>query len=233
MQGVEILVIEDEPDIAELVQYNLEKQSFKVHTAQDGEKGLKLAQNVNPDLILLDIMLPGVDGLQVCRSLREKQDTKSIPIIMLSAKGEESDIVVGLELGADDYIPKPFSPKELTARIRAVLRRSKDAVHVVDEEKEKKVIAGPIALDPVRYEVALDGKPLTLTLAEFKLLYAMASKPGRVFTRDQLLNKISGGDTYLIDRNVDVHIRAIRKKLGAYADFIVTIRGVGYKCKGE
>lgn len=234
MNGVEVLIIEDEPDIAELVQYNLEKQSFKVHSAQDGEVGLKMARAISPDLILLDIMLPGMDGLQVCRTLRQSQENRATPIIMLSAKGEESDIVVGLELGADDYIPKPFSPKELTARIRAVLRRTKKEQAQIDfSDEESKLAVGPLVLDPIRYETSLRGESITLTLAEFKLLYHLMSKPGRVFTRDQLLNKIGGGDTYLVDRNVDVHVRAIRKKLGSDANFIVTIRGIGYKCKSE
>jgi two-component system phosphate regulon response regulator PhoB len=175
---------------------------------------------------VLDLMLPGLDGLSVCRKLRAHPTTCEIPIVMLTAKGEESDVVIGLEMGADDYVAKPFSPKELLARIRAVLRRPRHGV--INEGRRT---TGPVTLDPERHEAFLHDAPLVLTLAEYKLLSALTSRPGRVFTREQLLEKITGGETYVIDRNVDVHIRAIRKKLGADADFIQTVRGVGYKCR--
>ncbi len=227
MKDKVILVIEDDPDILELVQYNLDKQGFRVRTAENGETGLRDAQRDTPDLIVLDLMLPGMDGMQVCRKLREHPDTKGIPILMLTAKSEESDIVAGLEVGADDYLTKPFSNSELVARIRALLRRGHWSE---DSEAREQIKVGSLTIDSGRHEVYMNGEPLSLTLAEFRLLRMLASRPGRVFTRDQLLESISGGDTYLIDRNVDVHIRAIRKKLADDAGLISTVRGVGYKC---
>jgi phosphate regulon transcriptional regulator PhoB len=223
-----ILVIEDDCDILELVQYNLARQGFAVMEAKDGEDGLGKARQHQPDLIVLDLMLPGLDGIDVCKTLRGESATKGIPIVILSAKGEESDVVVGLELGADDYVTKPFSPRELIARIRAVLRRSKDTTTVSTEERLK---VGPIEIDTARHEVFHRGEPLQLTLAEYRLLSTLISRPGRVFTRGQLLEKIAGADTFVIDRNVDVHVRAVRKKLAEDAEFIVTVRGVGYKCR--
>lgn len=221
-----ILMIEDDSDISELVQYNLEREGYKVFVSANGESGFSQAMTLRPDLIILDLMLPGLDGLSVCRKLRAHPTTAEVPIVMLSAKGEESDVVVGLEMGADDYVTKPFSPKELIARIRAVLRRPRQSTVV-----EGRRITGPVTLDPERHEAFLRDEPLVLTLAEYKLLSALTSRPGRVFTREQLLEKITGGETYVIDRNIDVHIRAIRKKLGGDADFIQTVRGVGYKCR--
>lgn len=222
-----ILVIEDDPDIVELVQYNLEREGYRVHSASDGEKGLKEAAARKPALILLDLMLPGIEGLEVCRRLKASTETDAIPIIMLTAKGEESDIVLGLGLGADDYVTKPFSPKELAARIQAVLRRGglfRDA-----KEPPGRVEAGPVAIDAERHEVTVNGKPVSLTLAEFRLLQTLAASPGRVFTRDTLVERITGGRSIVIDRNVDVHIRALRKKLKRAAERIQTVRGVGYK----
>lgn len=229
-----ILIVEDEPDIQELIQFNLEAQGYEVSVASDGEVGLSLAESVAPDLILLDIMLPGLDGLTVCRKLREIPSLKTVPIMMLTAKGEESDIVVGLELGADDYMSKPFSPKELIARIRAHLRRSTERGTPVQERAgaEAGILkVGPVRIDSARHEVFHGEEKLQLTLAEFKLLNALLERPGKVFTRDQLLTIIAGEETYLVDRNVDVHVRAIRKKLGDDATIIETIRGVGYKCR--
>jgi DNA-binding response OmpR family regulator len=223
-----ILLIEDDSDISELVQYNLEREGYKVTAAADGELGWSQAVQTKPDLIVLDLMLPTMDGLSVCKRLRSSPETSGIPIVMLTAKGEESDIVVGLEMGADDYIAKPFSPKELVARIRAVLRRPRAAATASDEGRRT---VGPVTIDIERHEAYFNGKPLALTLAEYRLLSTLISRPGRVFTREQLLEKITGGEVYVIDRNVDVHIRAIRKKLGDEAEFIITVRGVGYKCR--
>jgi two-component system phosphate regulon response regulator PhoB len=223
-----ILLIEDDSDISELVQYNLEREGYKVYASGDGEIGLSQAMALKPDLIILDLMLPGLDGLSVCRKLRANSQTNDIPIVMLTAKGEESDVVIGLEMGADDYVAKPFSPKELIARIRAVLRRPRTAQ---TQAAEGRRTVGPVTIDPERHEVWLNGTPLALTLAEYRLLSALTSRPGRVFTREQLLEKITGGEAYVIDRNVDVHVRAIRKKLGGEAEFILTVRGVGYKCR--
>lgn len=228
MAEEKILLIEDDSDISELVQYNLEREGFKVYCSADGEIGLSQALQLVPDLIVLDLMLPGLDGLQVCRKLRANPATAEIPIVMLTAKGEESDIVVGLEMGADDYVSKPFSPKELMARIRAVLRRPRAGAVAAIEGRRS---VGPVTIDPDRHEVFLNGAAIALTLAEYRLLSCLTSRPGRVFTREQLLEKITGGETYVIDRNVDVHVRAIRKKLGADAEFIMTVRGVGYKCR--
>lgn len=223
-----IFIIEDDPDILELVQYNLEKDGFTVETATNGESGLRDVAKSKPDLLILDLMLPGMDGLEVCRRLRRLPQTAVLPVIMLTAKGEESDVIVGLEIGADDYMVKPFSPKELIARVRAVLRRG-SAV----QTGTNVVRVGPLTIDSERHEVRVDNVLLPLTLAEFRLLSTLASRPGRVFTRDQLLEKITGGDVVVIDRNVDVHIRAIRKKLEGQADMIQTVRGVGYKCRDQ
>lgn len=228
MNQTSILVIEDDPDILELTKYNLEKNSFAVSTAINGEDGIKKAININPEIILLDIMLPGIDGLEVCKILRQADSTKHTPIIMLTAKGEEADIVKGLELGADDYVTKPFSPKELVARIKSLLRR----MQLQNQRTEEKSISmGSLTIAKDRHEVSINKNPVTLTLSEFKLLEALASKPGRVFTREQLLNKISDENTHLIDRNIDVHIRGLRKKLGDEKDMIQTVRGIGYKCR--
>ncbi len=223
-----ILLIEDDSDISELVQYNLKREGYKIHTAMDGDNGLSQAIALEPDLIVLDLMLPGLDGLSVCRQIRSHPATRETPIVMLTAKGEESDVVIGLEMGADDYVTKPFSPKELLARVRAVLRRQKSTPQVGSNGHR---IVGPITLDLERHEARLHGEPLVLTLAEYRLIATLIQKPGRVYTREQLLEKISGADTHVIDRNVDVHIRSIRKKLGDEADFIITVRGVGYKCR--
>jgi DNA-binding response OmpR family regulator len=171
-------------------------------------------------------MLPGMNGLEVCKTLKKSEDTKSIPIIMLTAKGEESDIVLGLEMGADDYVTKPFSPRELLARVRAILRRTRSG----SEKEEQKIVVGPLMIDCTKHEVLFKSQNVALTLAEFRLLRTLASHPGRVFTRDQLIDRITGGEAVVIDRNVDVHVRAIRKKLGEENDVITTVRGVGYKC---
>jgi DNA-binding response OmpR family regulator len=225
--GERILLIEDDADISELVQYNLEREGYKVYASGDGELGLDLAGQLKPDLIVLDLMLPGLDGLAVCRKLRGGP-FGDVPIVMLTAKGEESDVVIGLEMGADDYVTKPFSPRELIARIRAVLRRPRGGA--ADGPTGRRTV-GPVTIDPERHEVFYRDQPIQLTLAEYRLLSALTSRPGRVFTREQLLEKITGGEVYVIDRNVDVHVRAIRKKLEGDADFIVTVRGVGYKCR--
>jgi DNA-binding response OmpR family regulator len=223
-----ILIIEDDPDIVELLQYNLEREGFSMVSANDGEAGLALATRSHPILILLDLMLPGIEGLEVCRRLRQAAETRAVPLIMLTAKGDETDIVLGLGLGADDYVTKPFSPKQLVARIQAVLRR-----RTLQESggTPAPIEQGPIVIDPTRHEVRLEGEPVPFTVAEFRLLEALFAHPDRVFTRDQLLDRITKGESVIIDRNVDVHIRAIRKKLGEHSDRIVTVRGVGYKCR--
>ena len=230
MSRRKIVVVEDEPDILEAIQYNLEREGFKVITATSGDEGVKTVIREGPDLLLLDLLLPGLDGLEVCRRLKLDPVTQRIPIIMVSAKGEESDIVLGLGVGADDYVTKPFKPKELIARVRAVLRRG--AYREGDDDGER-VIRGPLVVDATRHEVRLDGRGVTLTPTEFRLLHLLASHPGRVFTRDLLVTRVIGDGAAVIDRNIDVHIRSIRKKLGAHRNLINTIRGVGYRFQDE
>lgn len=224
-----ILVIEDDPDIQELVQYNLEREGYQVYVCSDGEIGIQQAEKMTPDLILLDLMLPGLDGLSVCKKIRQTVATKDIPVIMLTAKSEESDVVIGLELGADDYVTKPFSPKELVARLKAILRRTTPSI--AESIPEDVLTVGPLSLDLSRHEAYCRGHCLKLTLAEFRLLSMLLSKPGRVYTREQLLREVSGEDTYVIDRNIDVHVRSIRRKLAEDSDMVATVRGVGYKCQ--
>lgn len=222
-----VLIVEDDPDILELLQYNLQRDGFRTIVARTGEDGIRLAAADRPDLILLDLMLPGVQGHEVCRVLRQQPRTRATPIIMVTAKGEESDVVLGLERGADDYVIKPFGPQELIARIRAVLRRSRGG----DAAPPEIVRRGRLEIDSVRHEVRVDEQPVDLTLAEFRLLWALAAHPGRVFTRAQLLEQLTGGEHVIIERNVDVHVATIRKKLDAIRDSIQTVRGIGYKWK--
>ncbi len=221
-----ILVIEDESDIREVIEYNLKREGFKVYCVGDGGEGVLAARKVAPDTILLDLMLPGVDGLEVCRRLKGDTVTERIPIIMVTAKGEESDIVLGLGVGADDYITKPFSPRELVARVKAVLRRGPPAGSL---DSEDRVVQGNLVIDIARHEALVNSKPIALTPSELRLLHLLASHPGRVFTRDQLLSRVIGEGAYVIDRNIDVHIRGVRKKLGSHRDLVETVRGVGYR----
>lgn len=229
MSQPSIVIVEDDEDIIELLRFNLERERYRLHVTRSGEQGIDLARTRNPSLVVLDLGLPGIQGLEVCRVLKRDFATKDIPIIMLTARGEESDIVLGLELGADDYITKPFKIRELIARIRAVLRRTPP------EEKGRPrvgpITAGPLEVDSERHEVRLNGALLPVTPAEFRLLRALAAQPGRVLSRDQLLQAVTDGVTFITDRNVDVHIRAIRKKLGDGRQLIVTVRGVGYKLR--
>ncbi|MBN1918763.1 MAG: response regulator [Verrucomicrobia bacterium] len=226
MAQAKIAIIEDEEDILEVMQYNLAREGYRVSAARDGRKGLNLVRDEAPDLVLLDLMLPGLDGIELCRQLKADQVTRAIPIIMVTAKGEESDIVLGLGVGADDYVTKPFSPKELVARVRAVLRRGPLKEEAGGGER---IVRDGVMIDAVRFEVRVDDTPVTLTATEFRLLHFLASHPGRVFTRDQLLNRVIGEHAVVVDRNIDVHVRAVRKKLGDYHEVIETIRGVGYR----
>ena len=228
MKKSKIVVIEDEVDILEVINYNLSKEGFDVCSALDGEEGLALIKKEVPDLVLLDLMLPGLDGIEICRKLKTDYSTRSIPIIMVTAKGEESDIVLGLGMGADDYMVKPFRPRELIARIRSVLRRG-DFI----EEGEGLVSIDELVIDINRHEVRLEGKKIVLTAMEFKLLHFLASHPGQVFTRENLLNHVSSDDTFIIDRNIDVHIRSIRKKLNKHRELIETIHRVGYRFRDK
>ncbi|HPF13053.1 MAG: response regulator transcription factor [Planctomycetes bacterium] len=227
MKQSTILIIEDDADIVELLQYNLTKEGFRVRVARDGDSGLHEARRYRPDLILLDLMLPGVDGLEVCRRLKRDSDLSSTPVLMVTAKAEESDVVSGLEMGADDYLSKPFSPRELLARVRAVLRRGQSS----SEHEKARLEFGGVVLDRPRHEVTVDDRLVEFTRAEFRLLWALGSSPGRVFARDELVEFITGGEAHISDRNVDVHVSAIRKKLEPYSDLVKTVRGVGYKIK--
>jgi two-component system, OmpR family, alkaline phosphatase synthesis response regulator PhoP len=225
MPGENLLIIEDDKDILELIRYNLQKEQYHITCASDGEEGLRLARSRSFDLILLDLMLPGIDGLEICKILKSESEMASVPIIMVTAKGEEVDIVVGLELGADDYIIKPFSPRILLARVRAVLRRKTKAT----TDKGQTLKFNELIIHPGKREVLINDKPLDLTFTEFELLYHLASRPGWVFTRYQIVNAVKGDDYPVTDRSVDVQIAGLRKKLGAYGDLIETIRGVGYR----
>lgn len=227
-----ILAIEDEEDILALLHYNLIKEGFRVTCAQTGEEGLNAARAVNPDLIILDLMLPGIDGLEVCRALKNDKATAAIPIVMLTAKGEEQDIVTGLELGADDYMTKPFSPRVLSSRLKAVLRRRERDNDGVPDESESLHI-GAISIHPGRNEVLVDGQEVDLTFTEFRVLYLLARRPGWVFTRYQIVNAVRGDDYSVTDRAVDVQIVGLRKKLGKAGKIIETVRGVGYRFKDQ
>jgi len=227
MDAQRILVIEDDPDIVELLQYNLEREGFEVLVAKTGEEGKAQAIKCQPSLILLDLMLPRTSGLDVCRELRGREDTKRTPLIMVTAKGEESDVVLGLELGADDYVTKPFSVKELIARIHSVLRRT----DVRPQEASSRIERDDLVIDDDRHEVLMGGEPVDLTLAEYRLLHALAASPGRVFTREQLIGRITAGGYVIAERNVDVHVAAIRRKMKEISELIVTVRGIGYKFK--
>ncbi|MFQ5718994.1 MAG: response regulator [Acidobacteriota bacterium] len=220
-----VLVIEDEPDILQVMEYNLAREGFAVSTAPDGERGLARARADRPDLILLDLMLPVIEGTEVCRLLRASPQTASIPIIMVTAKGEESDVVLGLGLGADDYVCKPFRPRELIARVRAVLRRRASPA---PDETQRITLEG-MTIDRARHELRVDGRPVSLTATQMRLLHHLASHPGRVFSRDQLIDHAIGTGVAVSSRNIDVHIRSIRRKLGPYEDRVETVRGVGYR----
>jgi two-component system phosphate regulon response regulator PhoB len=222
-----ILAVDDEEDILELLRYNLSREGYRVRAAASGEEAVRLALSLLPDLILLDLLLPGMDGLEVCRRLKADARTRSIPLIMLTAKGEEADIVAGLELGADDYVTKPFSPRVLLARIRTVLRRRTAEVPADTAPLEYK----DLSINPGRHEVLLAGQPLDLTVTEFQLLHLLARRPGWVFTRSQMVQVVHGGDFAVTERSVDVHIVGLRKKLGGFGKFLETVRGIGYRLK--
>jgi two-component system phosphate regulon response regulator PhoB len=221
-----ILVVDDEEDVLELVSYNLEKNGYNVEKAVAGEEALSKTRTKLPDLIILDLMLPGIDGLEVCKQLKNNPKTEHIPVIMLTAKGEESDVVVGLEVGADDYITKPFSPKVLVAKVRRILHRS-----TLLQRDSSPVSIHEITIDPSRHEVLVKGKSIDLTYTEFRILYALARRPGFVFTRYQIVDSVHGNDYLVTERAVDVQIMALRRKLGSYGKYIETVRGIGYRFK--
>lgn len=228
MGNERIVIIEDEADILEVLEFNLAQEGFDVTGSQEGTPGLDLVRRDSPDLLLLDLMLPDVDGLEICRQLKADPVTSQIPIVMVTAKGKESDIVLGLGIGADDYITKPFSISELVARVKAVLRRFQTATDVQSGEV---IIHEGLVIYTAKHEVSIDGEPVSLTATEFRLLHFLASHPGRVFTRELLLQQVAGDDVIVIDRNIDVHIGSLRRKLGKHRDLIETIWAVGYRFK--
>lgn len=223
-----VLVVEDEPDILEMVRYNLVQAGFDVASAEQGEGVEKQVQEDRPDLIILDLMLPGIDGLEVCKRLKQNADTRDIPIVMLTARKDEIDRIVGLELGADDYVIKPFSPRELVLRIRAILRRNL-SVEKTSSEKDTRLTAGPLTLDKAAHQVVVHDDPLDLTSTEFKLLITLMERRGRVQSRDDLLETVWGYEYSGYGRTVDTHIRRLREKLGDASDWVETVRGVGYR----
>jgi two-component system, OmpR family, phosphate regulon response regulator PhoB len=221
-----ILVIDDEPELVKLLDYNLSKAGYLVLSARDGESGLAAARKHAPDAIILDVMMPGLDGWEVCKRLRQDPSTSALPVLMLTAKADEGDRVLGLELGADDYVSKPFGVRELLARVKALLRRSEVAASTPEVVK-----TGKIVIDSSRRTVTASGKPVALTATEFNLLKALAEKAGRVISREDLLSLARGDDVAVMDRTVDVHVASLRKKLGKQGEMIETVRGVGYRLK--
>lgn len=218
-----ILIVEDEPDIQELLSFNLKAEGYALTICGSGEEALEMLASCHPDLVLLDLMLPGVGGLELCKRLRADSAYADTRIMMLTAKGEEADVVLGLEAGADDYVVKPFSPRVLLARIRAVTRRD------AEPEEARIICAGPIRLDPDRFETKIDGRLIDLTVTEFKLLRLLMTRPGRVYTRQQIIDAVMGEDYAVTERSVDVQVVGLRKKLLDHAPLIETVRGVGYR----
>ena len=229
MSREKLIVVDDEEDILELLKFNLEREGYEVFCAATGEDAISLALSKNPDLIVLDLMLPGIDGLEVTRMLKNEPKTHSIPIVMLTAKGEEADIVTGLELGADDYVTKPFSPRVLLARIRAVLRRKQEK-HSKEEQVQR---IHNLVIHPGRHEVLVNEMPVHLTLTEFGILSYLARRPGWVSTRSQIVDAVKGDEYFVTDRSVDVQIVGLRKKLGPAGVYIETVRGVGYRFRED
>ena len=229
MTGESILVVEDEEDILDLISYNLKQAGFSVIAVESGEVALEVASEENFSLVLLDLMLPGIDGLEVCRLLRAKPETKNIPVLMLTARTEEVDRIVGLELGADDYLTKPFSPRELVLRVRAILRRAE----VVESVSDETIRVGSLTIDPIEHRVQLLGEEIELTATEFRLLLTLAQRRGRVQSREELLNVVWGYEHSGYRRTVDTHLRRLRAKMGEAADYLETVRGVGYRFRRE
>lgn len=227
-QKKRILLIEDEEDIAALIKLQAELSGYKLHVEVDGINGFRAIEREKPDLVILDIMLPGENGLDICRKMKGNPELKNIPVVILSAKGEELDVVLGLELGADDYVPKPFSPKVLFSRIKAILRRGKEP-----EKTIKTIKFGEFHLEIDRYLLRKTDKVIPLTLSEFGILRRLVGNRGKVLTRNQLLDDINNDDAFIVDRNIDVHIASLRKKLGPTFDWIETVRGVGYRFRED
>jgi len=224
MKQKKILIVDDERDLVELIGLNLQRNGYEVITAHDGATGLELARRQHPDLLVLDVMMPGLSGRDVTVALKGDPETATMPILMLTAKTEETDIIVGLSMGADDYVTKPFSMKVLMARVAAILRRKASA-----EPADTLLNIGPVLIDQSKHEVTVQGRPVNLTPTEFKLLTALGGARGRVLSRDQLMDRAMGTEVFVTDRAIDVHITAVRKKLGEFAWMIHTVRGVGYR----
>jgi len=234
MSTATILIVEDEPDIAELIRFNLAREGFTASVAPSGDIALRAIERKPPDLVMLDLMLPDMDGLEVCRQLKWNETTRHVPILIVSAKGEESDVVAGLELGADDYVTKPFSPKVLVARVRNILRRRVDAEARSERPPRRLTLAdGRLVIDLDRHEVRVDDEETALTKTEFDILLCLATRPGFVRTRDQIIASVHGEKTVLASRTIDVHVTALRKKLGDLGAVIETRRGVGYRLNDE
>ncbi len=228
MSRARVLIVEDESDIANLIHFHLSKEGYAATIAPNGRRALELVEQERPELVILDIMLPDLDGLEVCRKIKRDPVSQRVPILMVSARGEESDIVVGLELGAEDYVTKPFSPRVLMARVKAVLRRR-------DSDNSGQILlrGGQVAIDPARHTVEVDGAPIDLTLTQYRLLHFLAARPGFVRTRDQIVSAVRGEGTVLSSRAIDVHVAALRQRLGDKGDIIETVRGVGYRVSAD
>lgn len=222
-----IAIVDDEPDIVELIAHHLKKEGFKVKKFYNGSDLLSHLKTASPDLIILDLMLPDIDGLEICRMLKRDEKTAFIPIIMLTAKGTETDKVVGLELGADDYIVKPFSPRELIARVKTVLRR------ISPKERVNIIKMGDLVINPLRFEVRVKGRMVDLTPTEFRILEILTKNTGKIFNRERLLERLWGDEKVVVDRTIDVHIKRLREKLGNTGELIKTVRGIGYKVEGR
>ena len=225
MSSQSVLVVEDEEDIMEVIRFNLEKEGYEVYQALSGEKALQVIENNLPSLVLLDLMLPGINGLDLCRILKQNDRTKAIPVIMLTAKSEDADIVAGLEMGAEDYITKPFSPRVLLARVRTVLRRRETGV----KDDSSVIQVEGMQIHPGRHEVTMGDNVVDLTPSEFRILHYLARRPGWVYSRDQIIDAIRGHGYVVTDRAIDVQVVGLRKKLGDYGKFIETVRGIGYR----
>lgn len=223
-----ILCVDDEHDILDILSYNLKKEGYNVYTADAGDKAIQMMERIKPDLFLLDVMMPGIDGLEVCKSVRANPHVKDALIMFLTAKVDEVDEIIGLEFGADDYVTKPFSPRKVITRIKAAFRRAEMKKEITDTKKSVIKIGG-IEINRLNYTVSVDHKEVRFLHKEFELLYFLMNRPGMVFSRNNLLYHVWGEDAYFVDRTVDVHITKIRKKLGPYGDLIETVRGVGYK----
>lgn len=228
-----VLIVEDEPDQQELLRFNLSREGFQVSCAENGRQALEMIRHALPDLVLLDLMLPGMDGLEVCRQIRRDAAMAHVPIVMLTAKAEDSDVVAGLELGADDYITKPYSPRVLLARVRAVMRMRKraGAGTTITANGEQVIRHKDLVIKPERFEVTVASKPVALSGTEFRILTLLAGRPGRVFTREQMIKSVHGDNCAVTDRSVDVHIFWLRQKLGARGRMVEAVRGVGYRFK--